>query len=104
MTMPRYRSNHLSMDGDCKCRPVESTKKTMSDYEIRFERNPRRVRVEFNGTWIADSRRALVLHETRQPPSYYFPREDVKVELLRKTQHVTHCPFKGNASYWSVDA
>jgi len=76
----------------------------MSDYEIRFEPNPRRVRVEFNGTWIADSRRALVLHETRQPPSYYFPREDVKLELLRKTEQVTHCPFKGNASYWSVDA
>jgi adenylate cyclase len=52
----------------------------MSDYEIRFEPSPRRVRVEFNGTWIADSRRALILHETRQPPTYYFPREDVKLD------------------------
>jgi uncharacterized protein (DUF427 family)/class 3 adenylate cyclase len=74
----------------------------MADYEIRFEPSPRRVRVEFNGTWIADSRRALILHETRQAPAYYFPREDVKLDLFRKTEHVTHCPFKGNASYWSV--
>jgi adenylate cyclase len=74
------------------------------DYEIRFEPHPRRVRVEFNGAWIADSRRALVLHETRQPPAYYFPREDVRVDLLEKTEHVTHCPFRGNASYWTIRA
>jgi adenylate cyclase len=75
-----------------------------ADYEIRFERHPRRVRVEFNGAWVADSRRALVLHETRQAPAYYFPREDVQLGLLQKTQHVTHCPFKGNASYWTLEA
>ena len=74
----------------------------MSDYQIRFEPSPRRVRVELNGTWIADSRRALILHETRQPPAYYFPREDVKLDLFRQTERVTHCPFKGNASYWSI--
>jgi|1185.fasta_scaffold07019_3 adenylate cyclase len=76
----------------------------MSAYEIRFETSPRRVRVEFNGTWIADSRRALILHETRQPAAYYFPRADVKLDLFQKTAQVTHCPFKGNASYWSVSA
>ena len=75
-----------------------------ADYEIRFEPSPRRVRVEFNGAWVADSRRALVLHETRLPPAYYFPREDVKLSLLEKTAHVTHCPFKGNASYWTLRA
>ena len=74
------------------------------DYEIRFERAPRRVRVEFNGTWIADSRRAVILHETRQPPAYYFPREDVRTELLEKTERLTHCPFRGNASYWTIRA
>jgi adenylate cyclase len=74
------------------------------DYEIRFEPSPRRVRVEFNGTWIADSSRALILHETRLPPAYYFPREDVSTALLEKTERVTHCPFKGNASYWTVRA
>ena len=76
----------------------------MTDYEIRFEPSPRRIRVEFNGTWVADSQRALILHETRAAPAYYFPREDVRTALLEKTGHVTHCPFKGNASYWTLRA
>jgi class 3 adenylate cyclase/uncharacterized protein (DUF427 family) len=73
-------------------------------YEIRFERAPRRMRVEFNGVWIADSRRAVILQETRQPPAYYFPREDVRSDLLEKTERLTHCPFRGNASYWTIRA
>lgn len=71
-------------------------------YELRFEPNPRRVRVEFNGTWVADSTRAIVVHETRCPPMYYFPKEDVQLDYLQKTAHTTHCPFKGNASYWTL--
>lgn len=72
------------------------------DYEIRFEPNPRRVRVEFNGTWVADSTRAVVAHETRCPPRYYFPKEDVQLDYFEKTAYTTHCPFKGNASYWNL--
>ena len=75
-----------------------------ADYEIRFEPSERRVRVEFNGAWVADSQHALILHETRQPPAYYFPREDVRMALLEKTPQVTHCPFRGNATYWTVRA
>lgn len=71
-------------------------------YEIRFEPHPRRVRVEFNGTWVADSTRVVVVHETRCPPMYYFPKEDVQLDYFEKTAHATHCPFKGNASYWSL--
>src|SRR5205085_4464058 len=74
------------------------------DYQIRFEPSPRRVRVELNGTLLADSRRALILHETRLPPAYYFPREDVPFALFERSAHVTHCPFKGDATYWSVRA
>ena len=74
------------------------------DYEIRYEPAPRRMRVEFNGTWIADSRRVVILRETRQPPAYYFPREDVRTELFEKTEQLTHCPFRGNASYWTIRA
>src|SRR6266581_302296 len=76
--------------------------KRQPGYEIRFEKNPRRVRVEFNRTSVADSTRVLVLHETRLPPMYYFPREDVRLELLARTEHRTHCPFKGDASYWTL--
>lgn len=74
----------------------------MNRYEIRFDAHPRRVRVEFNGTWIADSRRVLVLHETRHPPVFYFPPEDVRFDFLEKTALRTHCPFKGDASYWTL--
>ena len=73
-----------------------------SDYEIRFEPCPKRVRVEFNGTWVADSSRALIVHETRMPPMYYFPKDDVRMDFLEKTDHRTHCPFKGNAGYWTM--
>ena len=72
-------------------------------YKIRFEPCLKRVRVEFNGTWIADSSRAIVLRETRAPPMHYFPAEDVRMDYLERTQHQTHCPFKGNASYWTLN-
>ncbi|OGA01921.1 MAG: hypothetical protein A2Z64_05275 [Betaproteobacteria bacterium RIFCSPLOWO2_02_67_12] len=73
------------------------------DYELRYVPCPKRVRVEFNGTWIADTTRAIVLHETRQPPSHYIPKEDIRMDLLRKTTHHSHCPFRGDASYWSLE-
>ena len=72
------------------------------DYEIRFAPTAKRVRVEFNGACIADSTRALVVHETRLPPAHYFPAADVRMDLLAKTDFHTHCPFKGNASYWTL--
>ena len=72
------------------------------DYEIRFEPSTRRVRVEFNGAWIADSTRAVILHETRLSPAFYFPPQDVRTDFLEKTAHRTHCPFKGDASYWTL--
>lgn len=71
-------------------------------YSIRFETCPRRVRVEFNGAAVADSARALVLHETRHPPVFYFPRQDVRFDLFEKTAQRSHCPFKGDASYWTL--
>jgi class 3 adenylate cyclase/uncharacterized protein (DUF427 family) len=71
-------------------------------YEIRFEKSPRRAWVEFNCEAIADSSRALVLHETRHAPVVYFPREDVRLDLFEMTAQRTHCPFKGDASYWTL--
>ncbi len=71
-------------------------------YQISFARSAGRIRVEFNGTAIADSDAAMVLKETRLAPTFYFPRDDVRMDLLAQTDNHTHCPFKGNASYWSV--
>jgi uncharacterized protein (DUF427 family) len=69
---------------------------------LYFEDCPWRVRCELAGETIADSRRAKLLHETGAPPVYYFPRDDVRFDLLRPTDHSSHCPFKGDASYWSI--
>ena len=74
------------------------------EYRIHVEPCAGRVRAEFNGVSVADSRRALVVHETRMPPAYYFPAADVRMDLLRRTELHTHCPFKGNASYWTLEA
>src|SRR5918994_89543 len=72
------------------------------DHALYLEDTPRRVRGGFNGETIADSRRAKLLHEAGHLPVYYFPREDVRWERLEESDHTTYCPFKGNASYWSV--
>lgn len=51
---------------------------------------------------LAESRRPLLLHETGLPVRYYLPPEDVHTELLTPSDTHTHCPFKGDASYWSL--
>lgn len=73
-------------------------------HTLYFEDSPRRVRAELGGVTIADSRRAKMLHETGHLPLYYFLEEDVNAEHLEKTGHTTHCPFKGDAVYWTVRA
>ncbi|MYC27008.1 MAG: DUF427 domain-containing protein [Nitrospira sp. SB0662_bin_26] len=71
-------------------------------HAITIKQNPNRVRVSFNGTVIADTTEALVLKEGPLPPANYIPRRDVQMTYLRRTDHSTHCPFKGNAAYFSV--
>jgi uncharacterized protein (DUF427 family) len=61
------------------------------------------VEVSIAGQTVAKSDRAVVLDETGLPTRYYLPREDVHTELLSPTSHHSTCPFKGEASYWSVD-
>ena len=72
------------------------------DYDVHFEPFPGRVRVLFADRTIADSRRVMEMHETKHQPVYYFPRADVDMALLRSSAHESFCPFKGEASYWSV--
>jgi uncharacterized protein (DUF427 family) len=66
------------------------------------EPSPRRVRVKFNGEIIADSKRAVLLRESNLLPVYYFPPEDVRQDVLTPTDQHTRCPYKGEASYWTV--
>jgi uncharacterized protein (DUF427 family) len=74
----------------------------LQPHTLYFEDSPRRVRVMLGGEVVADSRRAKLLHETGHLPVYYFPKEDVRTELLEESDRRTHCPFKGEASYWTV--
>jgi uncharacterized protein (DUF427 family) len=60
------------------------------------------VEVWVEGVQIASTDRPLLLDETGLPTRYYLPREDVRMDLLRKTTFSTHCPFKGDAAYWSL--
>jgi uncharacterized protein (DUF427 family) len=61
-----------------------------------------RVRITFNGEVVADSRDAVRLDEGNYAPVYYLPRKDVKMERLIRTSHTTHCPHKGDATYYSI--
>ena len=76
----------------------------MNPHAIVIEKNPNRVKVTFNGKLIADTQKALVLREGKLPPVLYFPREDVDTSLLQRTDHSTHCPFKGDAAYYTINA
>ena len=69
---------------------------------IVTRRADKRVRVTVNGEAIADSRGAIELKEGNYPVAYYLPRQDVRMEQLARTSHSTHCPFKGDASYFSI--
>ncbi|MGP3952478.1 DUF427 domain-containing protein [Streptomyces sp. 7N604] len=59
------------------------------------------VRVEIAGQVVAESHRPVLVHETGLPVRYYLPPEDVALHLLEPTGTHTHCPYKGDASYWS---
>jgi len=71
-------------------------------YDVKLEAAPGRVRVMFGGEAIVDTTQAFVLLETRHTPVYYFATSDVKASALSPTDHSSHCPFKGDASYWSL--
>ncbi|MCT9930876.1 DUF427 domain-containing protein [Planotetraspora sp. A-T 1434] len=62
----------------------------------------RHVRVEVDGVTVADSRSPRILFETGLRPRYYLPKTDVRLDLLHRSDTVTHCPYKGQAEYWSV--
>ena len=72
------------------------------DHPISITRNSRRVVVTLGGKVVADTREALTLREASYPPVQYIPRKDVDMALLARTDHATYCPYKGEASYYSL--
>jgi uncharacterized protein (DUF427 family) len=74
------------------------------DHPITVERNPSRVVVTLGGKVIADTTDALTLREAGYRPVHYIPRKDVDMAALTRSQHSTYCPYKGDASYYSIPA
>lgn len=72
------------------------------EHRVELAPRPGRVTVRFEGEVLAASSRALVVRESRHDPVIYFPREDVRSERLTRTDHASFCPFKGEASYWTI--
>jgi uncharacterized protein (DUF427 family) len=69
---------------------------------LYLEPTPKRVRVVLEGETVADSRRAMLLHESGHQPIYYFPPSDVATEFLQPSDRHTRCPKKGEASYHDI--
>lgn len=74
----------------------------MSSHRVATKPAGKRVRVLFDGELIADTTNAVALEEGTYPVVFYVPRADAKMARLEKTSHKTYCPFKGDASYFSV--
>jgi len=69
---------------------------------ITIAPNPNRVIVRLGGAVIADTTRALIMRAPGTADQPYIPREDVDMTRLVRTDLVTHCPYKGDAAYWSI--
>jgi uncharacterized protein (DUF427 family) len=74
------------------------------DHPIAIEANPSRVVVTAGGRVVADTRDALTLREAAYPAVQYIPRRDVDMAALTRSEHTTYCPYKGDASYYSIPA
>jgi uncharacterized protein (DUF427 family) len=71
-------------------------------HPISIDANRSRVVVKVGGKVIADTRNALTLREASYPPVQYIPRRDVDMTALTRSEHTTYCPYKGDASYYSI--
>ena len=78
--------------------------KSHPEHKVALAREGRRIRVTLGGETIAETTNAVTIHEADYPPVQYIPREDVRTETMTPTDNSTHCPFKGDASYWSISA
>jgi uncharacterized protein (DUF427 family) len=73
-------------------------------HPITIVPNAHRVTITVAGQTIADTRAALTLTEAAYPPVQYIPREDADMSLLTRSNHASYCPYKGDASYFSIPA
>jgi len=75
---------------------------TARAHRVTTEPCAKRIRVRFNGETVADTTAALLLFEPPMTPVYYIPLADIPERFRHPTDHTTHCPFKGDATYWNI--
>jgi uncharacterized protein (DUF427 family) len=77
--------------------------KTRPDHRVDLVPESRHVKVVFAGATIADTKAALRVEETGHAPVLYVPERDMRMDLLHGTEHHSRCPYKGEASYWTIE-
>ena len=82
--------------------PIKKAAHAVGAHRISTRPSTKHVRVERDGQVLAESDRAVELHETGLPTRYYLPRSDVRMDLLTPSDTTSHCPFKGDATYFSA--
>lgn len=82
--------------------PEKPMKTPGPDHPITVTPNPGRVVVRLGDRTVADTGNALTLREASYPAVHYIPRADIDMALLKRTDHASYCPYKGQASYFSV--
>src|ERR1700751_4567883 len=105
-TMRRRRASRVNID--LRSEETEMTNPapgfvSRPDHRVDLLPAGQRVSVKFGGVTIADSSEALRVEETGHDPVYYVPGKDVRLDLMRPTEQHTRCPFKGEASYWTIE-
>lgn len=80
----------------------ESILQRIPDYKVEIQASTQQVIITCHDLLLADSSQPLLILETRHDPVYYFPRQDVRMDLLSSSETRTYCPFKGYACYWSL--
>jgi class 3 adenylate cyclase/uncharacterized protein (DUF427 family) len=98
----KFSTNPGEIKGQASIMQLMTGQDVREGYRVTLMPAKKRIRAVFNGETVADSTRVLVMRETRLPWVYYFHPDDVRTDLLTRTDHLTNCPFKGNASYWTV--
>ncbi|VVD77799.1 DUF427 domain-containing protein [Pandoraea commovens] len=83
--------------------PLHAPREPSPDHPITITRSASRVVVQAGGRVIADTREALALKESTYAVVHYIPRKDVDMSALTRTSHSTFCPYKGEASYFSIN-
>jgi len=73
------------------------------DHPITVTRSGKHVRVTFAGRVVADTKNALTLNEANYRPALYVPRADTDMSVLAPSDHHTHCPYKGDATYFTIN-